>query len=322
MKLILKNLKQVQYNIEIPSEKNTVKELKEEIEKVHGFDANVIKLLHNGKILENDKTLEDYQLKDEHVIIMMNSKPKVQVNPQPTEQPKPESSKTEESQKKEEPPKKEEEKPKTDNSDKIQSLVDMGYKREDAEKALNISNGNLDLAIEFLTVGIPSTPIIPNQQSIPSQPIIPPGNVGGNLPGELKRYASLLKVVCNKEPEKILDILDTLKQKNPALINILSQHEEQFKNLLVSPVTQQDIDTYKLIENEMGGLGQRTVRINLTAEEREAINRLKALGDFSESDVIQAYIACDKNEELAANYLFEQKWNDDEEMNNNNNQGQ
>ena len=53
---------------------------KNEIEKVHGFDSNLMKLLHNGVVLEDAKTLRDYNIKDENVIIMMNSKIKPKKN--------------------------------------------------------------------------------------------------------------------------------------------------------------------------------------------------------------------------------------------------
>ena len=317
MKLILKNLKQVQYNVEIESEKSTVKDLKNEIEKVHGFDSNQIKLLHNGKVLEDGKTLEEYQIKNENVIIMMNTKPKANPNPPPAEQPKAES------EKKEEPPKKEEEKPKTNFSDQINSLVDMGYEREKVEKALNASKGNINLAIEYLTSGnIPeAAPNNPPSQQSQQRP---------NLPMELRRNASLMKVVCRNEPEKIFVLLNAMKQKNPTLLNKIKEHEEAFKNYLVAPISQEDIDAYKLLAENirgmpgMGGRRPGQVEIRLTPEEAEAVKRLKDLGNFSQSEVLQAYLACDKNEELAANYLFEQKMMDEEEEmnNNNNNQGQ
>ena len=325
MKLILKNLKQVQYIVELESDKNTIKDLKNEIEKLHGFDSNLIKLLHNGKVLEDSKTLEEYQIKEDNVIIMMNTKPKAKPSPPPSEQPKPASPKKEEQPKKEEEqPKKVEEQPKPNYSQQINSLVDMGYEKEKVEKAINASKGNIDLAIEFLTSGnIPevSNNNQPNQQNQSSN------NNRPNLPLELRRNASLMKIVCRDNPEKIFSILNTLEQKNPALLNKIKEHQEEFKNLLVSPINQQDIDTYRLLESDMRGLGGQggrrpgQVEIRLTPEEAEAVKRLKELGDFSQSDVLQAYLACDKNEELAANYLFEQKLRDEEE-NNNNNQGQ
>ena len=325
MKLILKNLKQVQFNVELESDKKTIQDLKNEIEKVHGFDAAQLKLLHNGRILDNAKTLEEYQIKDENVIIMMNTKPKQKEQPPSAEPPKTEP------EKKEEPPKQPEAQPQSSNSEyanQINSLVEMGYEKEKVEKAINAAKGNLDLALEFLGSGnIPdSAPQTqPQNQSQPSQ-----GN--RNLSLELKRNASIIKIVCKDNPEKIFSILNNLKQKSPALLEKIKEHEQDFKNLLVSPISQEDIDNFKAFEQNLQGLlgegGRRPggVEIRLTQEEAEAVKRLKELGDFSQAEVIQAFFACDKNEELTANYLFEQKMRDDEEdahnQNNNNNQGQ
>ena len=316
MKIIIKNLKQIEYIVEIESDQKTVKDLKDEIQKVHGFDSNLMKLLHNGVILNDTNILADYKIKDENVIIMMNSKPKQkpnppQTNPQPSQEPKAPSE-----PKANEPEKKPEE-TKPGISEKVNALVEMGYEREKVEKALTASGGRTDLAIEYLTSGnIPEN--APQSQPIPN---ILNNNNDSNLDEELRINASLIKLMCARDPNKIISILNSMKEKTPHLLNKIRQHEEDFKRLLVSPINQEDLENFRMFEQRIGP-GRRQPELRLTREETEAINRLKNLGNFSQAEVIQAYFACDKNEELTANYLFEQKLRDEEESSRNNNQNQ
>ena len=308
MKLLLKNLRQQEFKIEIESDQKTVKDLKLEIEKVYNFDSTCIKLLHSGVVLEDAKTLEEYKIKEGNVIIMMlakakaapakpESNPNLQPNPPSKSQPQPE-----------EQPKSNENKP--EYTEQINSLIDMGYERDKVEKAVKAANGSIDLAVEFLNSG--NIPGAPQQSSNTGN-----ANVNPNLPDELKKNASIIKCLCLNNPEKLPSILTNLKRHSPQLIELIKQHEEDFKNLLVAPLSQEDINNFQSLQQELRRPQGPTIR--LTKEESDAVKRLQELG-FSQADAVQAYFACDKNEEMAANFLFEQKMRDEEEEANNQNQ--
>ena len=312
MHLLLKNLKQQEYQIEIESDQKTVKDLKLEIEKVHNFDSSCIKLLHSGVVLEDAKKLEEYKIKEGNVIIMMLLKPKkVEAKPEPNQK---------EELQQQEPPKNEENKPQPQYTEQINALVDMGYEKEKVERAIKAANGSIDLAVEYL-----------NEEQIPNQNEPNTGNANSNIPSssnsnlpeELKKNASIIKCLCMNNPEKLPSILTNLKEHSPQLFELIKQHEEDFKNLLVSPLSEEDIRNFQSIQQELRRQPGQTIR--LTKEESDAVKRLQELG-FSQADAVQAYFACDKNEEMAANFLFEQKMRDEAEGNNQNqnnqNQGQ
>lgn len=55
----------------------TVRQVKEQIEKDHGLKADLLKLIHYGKVLDNDeKKASDFQIKENDFIVAMVQKPK------------------------------------------------------------------------------------------------------------------------------------------------------------------------------------------------------------------------------------------------------
>ncbi|KAJ9641819.1 UV excision repair protein rad23 [Coniosporium tulheliwenetii] len=93
-----------------------------------------------------------------------------------------------------------------------------------------------------------------------------------------------LRQVVQQQPQMLEPILQQVGAGNPQLAQLIASHPEQFLQLLSE---EGDEDTR---------LPAQTITV--TEEEREAIERA--------NQVIQAYFACDKNEELAANFLFDQ----------------
>lgn len=315
MKLIIKNLKQIPYEVEVKDDKITINELKLEIEKVHNFEASNLKLLFNGMVLDNGKTLENYQIKDENILIMMNARVKPKNIPQ---QEPPKEEKKEDKKEIQQPQPQSQPKPQVPKIEKnytkeVNSLIEMGFEKNEAEAAIKASKGNVELAIEFLYNGIPEN--LPEENLAPQEP-----NNDQPEVRELKKIASIIKVICAQQPNALEGILSSIENQDPQLMEILTQHEDEFKAMLAEPLTDNDIRNFQEFQENAqrgsGGMEGRRGRnppgtIELTKEEFEAVKRLRELGNFSDAEIVQAYFACEKNEEMAINLLFENKMNED-----------
>lgn len=336
MKLILKTLKQVQHEVEVDSNEITVAELKKKTEEVHKIAAETIKLVFNGTILKDESVLSSYGINEGNVIVMMISKIKI-----------PEKKETKPEEKKEEtssnvnqgssnsniqsqPQTQTQTKPQTQNVDyskEVETLMEMGFPKEYAESAIKAAKGNVTIAIEFLYNGIPEN-ISSNENASQgqNQQSEQGGSQGSGQPGStldvVKKIASLVKVLCANDPSQLQNIIMGLQQTQPEIIELIKQHETEFKNLISQPVSEEDIAAFQEFNSQhgLGGQGghggqgqgqggQRQDVIKLSKTEYEAVQRLKEFG-FSEMEAAQAYFACDKNEEYALNFLFESKAQD------------
>ncbi|KAJ2524976.1 UV excision repair protein rad23 [Coemansia sp. RSA 2049] len=120
-----------------------------------------------------------------------------------------------------------------------------------------------------------------------------------------------LQMLVRENPQMLSQVLAELAAQQPQLAVLIRNNQAEFLRMLMEGVYSDDgmaemMQEAQLAEGEGDdGDGDDGVQyIRVTQEEKEAIERLEALG-FPHGVVVQAYFACDKNEELAANYLFE-----------------
>jgi UV excision repair protein RAD23 len=222
----------------------------------------------------------------------------------------------------------------------VQQIVDMGggsWDRDTVVRALRAAFNNPERAVEYLYSGIPEAAEVPVARApaaaaplgapaaapaaaplgAPAAPAGPnaapldlfpqgmPGLGGGGAGAGALDFLrnnpqfQALRTMVQANPQILQPMLQELGKQNPALLRLINENQAEFLRLI----------------NEAGGeggegdiLGQLAggmpQSINVTPEEREAIDRLEGMG-FDRALVIEAFLACDKNEQLAANYLLE-----------------
>ncbi|XP_026284350.1 UV excision repair protein RAD23 homolog B isoform X6 [Frankliniella occidentalis] len=313
MIITLKNLQQQTFTVEIDPTQ-TVKNLKDQIELSKGKDyaAENQRLIYAGKILSDESQLKEYNIDEKKFIVVMVTKPKAasQASAGPSDPTATAAGDSDNKDSKDSkdsggqsssasPTSAQTNTPSTGGSSSttgstsaptatitsaesallvgdaynqmVQNIVDMGYDRDQVEQALRASFNNPDRAVEYLINGIPAQALDAVPQDAGQDDADPDPAPPSSPAGSAPAAPS-----------------DGSGSANEPAVPAAGRGG--------------------------GGRGGNAFEdapgvIQISAQDREAIERLKALG-FPEHLVIQAYFACEKNENLAANFLLSQNMDD------------
>lgn len=378
MKISVKTLRGNQFDLEVNSA-DTVLAVKKQIEETQGKEAFPCAqqlLIHQGKVLKDETTMEDNKVSDNGFLVVMLTKakpqaaaavpapapaapPAVAAVPAPAAYPAVPPPSSSQGLPAAVPPAAEAPAPAASPApasvdayghaasllvagagleQTIQQIIDMGggsWDRDTVLRALRAAFNNPERAVEYLYSGIPETaevpppvaraptpapaaaaadapaaapapaPTGPNSAPLDLFPQGMPG-VGGGIGGvgsldflRNNTQFQALRSMVQANPQILQPMLQELGKQNPQLLRLINDNQAEFLRLI----------------NEAGAeggegdalaqlVGAMPQAINVTPEEREAIDRLEAMG-FDRALVIEAFLACDKNEQLAANYLLE-----------------
>ncbi|EFO15597.2 UV excision repair protein Rad23 [Loa loa] len=314
MLITFKTIAQVSFEIELDPHL-TIGEVKAKIAEEKGeveYPIECQKLIYNGKVLDDAQTVEEVMIDPSKFVVIMIARKKpvgatpAESTPQPSNLQIPAAAQvttvTPASV--------------TDNSpaapqnsdgltpeqeETAQAIVAMGYSRDKVIRALRASFFNGDRAVEYLCSGIPEEEDLGGHQESAEHEEGERGQgLGLDFLRQLPQFEQLRELV-QSNPALLPQIIQQIAQSNPALMEAIQNNQEEFVNLLNNGSVGSGGGGGGRVSPSAGE--QRQVAIHVTEAERDAINRLKSMG-FPEQLVIEAYFACDKNEDLAANYIL------------------
>lgn len=196
------------------------------------------------------------------------------------------------------------------NPEQLSRVLDLiGQQNPDLLAAIHANNdGFIAMMNEPIIEGTPAASATNLTGSVP-----PTAGMGMGMPG----MAGMPGMPGLGDPSQMIQLLSSLPAPQRAqLAQSMGMAPEQIEGFLsmlqsVPPEQLQSILQSGRGAGGMPGGADPPGVIRLTEEEMAAVNRLVALG-FSQQQAAQAYLACDKNEALAANLLLEGGWGDDD----------
>lgn len=153
----------------------------------------------------------------------------------------------------------------------------------------------------------------PNTQPLNLFPEGMPGGMGAGGGGEGAGILDFLRenpqfqairAMVQGNPQILQPMLAELQRQNPQLYQLISGNQEEFLRLLNEPAPEGALENLQAGLEGAGFGGEGEGQIEISEDEKAAIDRLAALG-FEFERAAEAFFACGKNEELAANFLFD-----------------
>ncbi|KAF8931089.1 UV excision repair protein RAD23 B [Haplosporangium bisporale] len=344
MQITVKTLKQEAFQVEV-EESDKVVTIKEKIEKSHGhpvasqkliFSGKSLNRINTGKILVDENPVSQYNITEKDFLVVMVAKTAVETPAAPVAAPvnaeNPTPAATAE-------PTSGDSALLTGSSleTAIQGMMEMGFPRDQCIAAMRASFNNPDRAVEYLMTGIPEhlqaqvsapapTPRAPAAAAAAapaSTPAAAPAPATATAPqnlftaaaqaaAESRRSATggagntdslaflrdqpqfqQIREMVQANPDLLQPLLIQLGQSNPQMLQLINQNQTAFLQLLNEGG-----------EGEEGAAPAGANHIYVTQEEQAAIQRLESLG-FDRQTAVEAFLACDRDEQLAANYLFD-----------------
>lgn len=152
------------------------------------------------------------------------------------------------------------------------------------------------------------------------------GAGGGDGRGRLDFLRQLppfnnMRRVIQANPSVVGQLLRQLEQSDPALLQLINSNREEFLRLIHEPVEEgaegggeevMEALAQQMAQTGAGGGGPPQPgpgQIMVTEEENEVILRLTELGStmgLQQAHCVEAWLACDRDENLAANFLLTQ----------------
>jgi UV excision repair protein RAD23 len=332
-----------------------------------------LKLIHSGKILKDEDTIGSCGIQANDFLVVMVTKAKkavaAAVPPVDTAVPSPATPTTVATPP---PTAAATTAPAAPGPDEVvANLTAMGFPEPEVRHCLRAAHGNPDVAVEFLTNGIPEGAETADIPSTTPNATARPLQALRNHP----QFDALRRLV-QSNPAALQQVLTQIGQQQPDLLAEINAHQAAFLEMMNEPVAaapaanrgtsaapvdammeglgggagnpmqmaqmiqsmsaeelqqvaammglspDQMRETAQMIgrmppeqlnqfmmqfmgggDGLLGGGGGQQV-LHLTEEEMAAVDRLAELG-FDRSDAAQAFLACDKNEALAANLLMD-----------------